>query len=268
MTTPTLQVTTKPAADHAVPLLVDEEANIANHAAHQADDINEGRSFSSCLPVLIGFFFLTLNSATAIVRSRGDKMAVAFICFSYADLVAIFLSLRMYERAPASSAKRTWLKIDVWVETALLTFAFSGKIAAVMPAPVAVMVWLMAFATVAGGFVVFFVCIEKKGSNCAQATAAGGALDEDGEAIGKTERGSGRDWEISRGERRTGRNRRMQVQEQSRGDVGRDMELPARWQQAVAKASGGIGQNAWLPMPTESCTAAWWQLPMLQIGGQ
>ncbi|CAN6243589.1 unnamed protein product [Urochloa humidicola] len=154
----------KPAADHA-PQLCDPEANVPNDAhQHQSGTNVAGGSFSSWLPAFLGFFFLTLNSVTAIVRSRRDKMAVAFICFSYADLVALFLCLRMHERARAGSAKRTWLKIAVWIETALLTFAFSGKVAAVMPVPVAVVVWLVAFATVTVGFVAFFVCTEKKGA--------------------------------------------------------------------------------------------------------
>ncbi|CAN6230859.1 unnamed protein product [Urochloa humidicola] len=170
MATPTVQVqaaaiASKPATDDA-PLLVDPETNVPNdahHHDHQSDTDAAGGSFSSSPPVLIAFLFLTMNSATAIVRSRRDKMAVAFIGFTYADLVALFLCLRMYEQARAGSVKRTWLKIAVWVQTALLTFAFSGKVAAVMPAPVAVMVWLVGFATVAGGFVAFFVCKEKKG---------------------------------------------------------------------------------------------------------
>ncbi|KAF8691523.1 hypothetical protein HU200_040670 [Digitaria exilis] len=104
------------------------------------------------LLTLIGFLFLTFNSIMAILRSQGDAMAVAFVGFSYADLVALFVCLRMYERARAGSATREWLKVAVWILTTLLTFAFSCKVAAVMPAPVAVLVWLMAFATVAGGF--------------------------------------------------------------------------------------------------------------------
>ncbi|CAL5023133.1 unnamed protein product [Urochloa decumbens] len=157
----------QPSADHCAaataPLLGDEEASIANDGHHQANINADGGSRFSWLPAFLGFFFLTLNSATAIVRSRGDAAAVGFVCFSYADLVAIFLCLRMYERARAGSAKRTWLKIAVWILTGLLTFAFSGKVAAVMPPPVAVVVWLVAFATVAGGFFAFFVCKEKKG---------------------------------------------------------------------------------------------------------
>ncbi|CAL5059452.1 unnamed protein product [Urochloa decumbens] len=146
------------------PLLGDPEANIPNDGRHQAGINAAGGSRFSWLPAFLGFFFLTLNSATAIVRSRGDAAAVAFVCFSYADLVALFLCLRMYERAPAgSNARKSWLKVVVWVLTTLLTLAFSGKVAAVMPPPVAVVVWLMAFATVAGGFVAFFVCKEKNG---------------------------------------------------------------------------------------------------------
>nr|CAB3449341.1 unnamed protein product [Digitaria exilis] len=114
------------------------------------------------LLTLIGFLFLTFNSIMAILRSQGDAMAVAFVGFSYADLVALFVCLRMYERARAGSATREWLKVAVWILTTLLTFAFSCKVAAVMPAPVAVLVWLMAFATVAGGFVAFFIYKEKK----------------------------------------------------------------------------------------------------------
>ncbi|CAL5023134.1 unnamed protein product [Urochloa decumbens] len=148
----------------AAPLLGDEEASsIPNDGHHKADINADGGSRFSWLPPFVGFFFLTLNSATAIVRSHGDAAAVAFVCFSYADLVALFLCLRMYERAPAGSSARGWLKVAVWILTTLLTLAFSGKVAAVMPPPVAVVVWLMAFATVAGGFVAFFVCKEKNG---------------------------------------------------------------------------------------------------------
>nr|AGT17431.1 hypothetical protein SHCRBa_151_D24_F_30 [Saccharum hybrid cultivar R570] len=135
------------------PLLVDQEANYP-----QADN-NGGSSFP--WPTVLGFLILSFNAAMAIIRSDGDRMAVTFVGFSYAVLVALFVCLRMYERARAGSSKREWLKIAVWVLTTLLTFSFSYKVAAIMPAPVAVVVWLMAFATVAGGFVAFFVYKEK-----------------------------------------------------------------------------------------------------------
>ncbi|CAN6237562.1 unnamed protein product [Urochloa humidicola] len=155
-------------ATSQAPLLVDEKASIPidGHHQHQADIINAAAAAGSrfsWLPAFLGFFFLTLNSAAAIVRSRGDAAAVAFVGFTYADLVALFLCLRMYERAAAGSSARSWLKVAVWVLTTLLTLAFSGKVAAAMPPAVAVVVWVVAFATVAGGFVAFFVCKEEKG---------------------------------------------------------------------------------------------------------
>ncbi|CAL5023135.1 unnamed protein product [Urochloa decumbens] len=151
----------KPAADHAAAALLmgDEEANIPNGGAHQAD-VNDARWFP--WPTLLGFSFLSFNSAMAIVRSRGDATAVAFISFSYADLVVLFLCLRSYERAlPEGSAERTTLKVAVWSLTTALTLAFSYKVAAVMPLPVEVHLWLMAFTTIAGGFYAFFVHEEK-----------------------------------------------------------------------------------------------------------
>ncbi|CAL4889138.1 unnamed protein product [Urochloa decumbens] len=157
----------KPADSHyaaaAAPFLGDEEAaSIPNDGHHQADINADAGCRLSWLPAFLGFVFLTLNSATAIVRCRGDAAAFAFVGLSYADLVALFLCLRMYGRAPAGSSARSWLKVAVWILTTLLTLAFSGKVAAVMPPPVAVVVWLVAFATIAGGFVAFFVCKEKK----------------------------------------------------------------------------------------------------------
>ncbi|KAJ1278538.1 hypothetical protein BS78_04G087400 [Paspalum vaginatum] len=136
-------------------LFVDEEANYPE----DLQEADNGCDDRSCCPwhTIVGFLILTFNSAMAIVGSRGEVTAVAFVVFSYAVLVALFVCLRMYERASADSSRRRWLKIAVWILTTLLTFAFSYKVGAVMPAPVAVVVWLMAFATVAGGFFAFFV---------------------------------------------------------------------------------------------------------------
>ncbi|CAN6230851.1 unnamed protein product [Urochloa humidicola] len=111
---------------------------------------------------LLGFFFLSFNSGMAVYRLRGEFWSVAFVVFSYCDLVVLFLCLRRYELTPAGSPSRERLKVAVWILTTLLTFAFSYKVAAVMPALVAVIVWIMAFATVTGGFLAFFVCTEKK----------------------------------------------------------------------------------------------------------
>ena len=72
--------------------------------------------------------------------------------FSYVDLLLLFACLRLYETAEPGSAARPRLKAAVWALTTALTVLFSAKVAAVMPAAVAVAIWVMAFATVAGGF--------------------------------------------------------------------------------------------------------------------
>ena len=72
------------------------------------------------------------------------------MAFSYVDLILLFACLRLYETAEPGSAARPRLKEAVWVLSTALTVLFSAKVAAVMPAAVAISV--MAFATVAGGF--------------------------------------------------------------------------------------------------------------------
>lgn len=110
---------------------------------------------------VLGFVFLSFNSGMALYRSRGDVAAVSFVVFSYVDLVLLFYCLRRYERAAAGSAQREWLKAAVWILTAALTVVFSYKVAAIMPLAVAVLVWVMAFVTVAGGFYALFLHSEK-----------------------------------------------------------------------------------------------------------
>ncbi|TKW37251.1 hypothetical protein SEVIR_1G035800v4 [Setaria viridis] len=135
----------------------DQEANVAKD-----NDAGNNAAGTFSWLTLLGFLFLTFNSLMAVVRSQGDRMAIAFVIFSYADLVALFVCVMVYERAGAGSSKREWLKVAIWILTTLLTLAFSYKVAVVMPPPVAVLVWLMAFATIAGGFVAFFIYKEKK----------------------------------------------------------------------------------------------------------
>lgn len=151
------------AAERLLQLQVNEGHQEADNYpdGHQGDN---GHGHRTSIPwfTLLGFGILTLNSAMAMIRSQGDKAAMAFVGFSYADLVALFVCLRMYEGAPAGSSKRDWLKVAVWILTTLLTLAFSSKVAAVMPPTVAILVWLMAFATIAGGFIAFFIYKEKK----------------------------------------------------------------------------------------------------------
>uniref|UniRef100_A0A0E0JXB9 Uncharacterized protein n=1 Tax=Oryza punctata TaxID=4537 RepID=A0A0E0JXB9_ORYPU len=104
------------------------------------------------LLTIIGFAFLTFNSAMAIYRSNRDVGAIAFVAFSYFDLLLLFYCLRLFERTEHGSPRRGQIKAAVWLLTTMLTAVFSYKVAAIMPLPVQVLVWAMASATVIGRF--------------------------------------------------------------------------------------------------------------------
>lgn len=116
-----------------------------------------GRSFPWLTAA--GFVYLTLTSVITLHRSRNDPGAMAFVAFAYADLVALFLCLRAYERAEPGSAVGHSLKLAVWLLTAGLTVSFAYKVSAVLPPLAAALVWVVGLATVAGGFVAFF-CVK------------------------------------------------------------------------------------------------------------
>ncbi|KAL6888246.1 hypothetical protein ACP4OV_009272 [Aristida adscensionis] len=127
---------------------------LPDHSRHDEPPAGAAAAWSVPWLTLLGFAFLTFNSVMAVYRAQGDRAAIAFVAFSYLDLLALFACLRWYETA--GDALRRRLKPAVWLLTTALTVVFSWKVAAVMPAGVAVVVWLMAFATVAGGFYAFF----------------------------------------------------------------------------------------------------------------
>jgi hypothetical protein len=133
---------------------------VAHHRGAAAAGRPAGQSFS-WLAVAV-FLFLTFNSGMAVYRSDGDPRTLAFLGFSYLDLVALFYCLRRYEDAEPGSRLRHGLKIAVWLLTTAITLLFSFKVAALMPPAVAVVVWLMAFGTVAGGFFALFCYNEKQ----------------------------------------------------------------------------------------------------------
>ncbi|XP_039843781.1 uncharacterized protein LOC120703693 [Panicum virgatum] len=140
------------------PLLPAEAGAAAVPPGRREADAGGGFSWLTAL----GFLFLTFNSGMAIYRSNGDAAAVAFVAFSYVDLVLLFCCLRWFESAAPGSPARGHLKVAVWVLTTLLTLAFSYKVAAIMPVPVQILVWGMAAATVLGGFYAFFLHREGK----------------------------------------------------------------------------------------------------------
>jgi hypothetical protein len=129
---------------------------LLKQAANQPVPENGGGGWSALLTV-VGFLFLTFNSAMALYRSNGDVGDISFVVFSYLDLVLLFCLLRQYERTAAESPRREHIRMAVWLLTTMLTTAFSYKVAAVMPFPVQVLVWAMAGATVLGGFYAFFL---------------------------------------------------------------------------------------------------------------
>lgn len=117
-------------------------------------------------PTALGLYFLTFNSGMAVYRSYNDKATVAFVVSSYVILVALFFCIKLFERAPPGSTTKGKLKVAVWGLTTVLTLLFSYKVAATMPVLVQVVVWLMAFATVSGGFFAFFVHSKEVCTNC------------------------------------------------------------------------------------------------------
>ncbi|CAD6247583.1 unnamed protein product [Miscanthus lutarioriparius] len=112
---------------------------------------------------LVGWTFLTFNSFMALYRSGDDFWAIALVSFSYIDLVFLFCYLRWYEREPGSP-RRHRIKVAVWLLTTLLTAMFAYKVAAVLPLPVAVLVWAMSGAT-ALGFYAFFVIHDEEAAD-------------------------------------------------------------------------------------------------------
>ncbi|CAL9043950.1 unnamed protein product, partial [Musa banksii] len=109
---------------------------------------------SQWLPAL-GLAFLTYNSAAAVYRSVDDPWAVGFVVVAYVDLLLLFWCLRKFERSTESN--RGGLKAAVWFLATLLTGMFAHKVAAIMPWPVAAIVYCMAAATAGGGFWAFFI---------------------------------------------------------------------------------------------------------------
>lgn len=128
----------------------------------QAQEDRGADQGNAWLLTLIGFVFLTFNSAMAVYRSDRDFWAISFVVFSYLDLVLLFYCLRRYEKEHPDSPRREHLKVAVWLLTTMLTAVFSYKVAAIMPLPVQVLVWFMAGATVLGGFYAFFLYTEPK----------------------------------------------------------------------------------------------------------
>ncbi|XP_062230224.1 uncharacterized protein LOC133927853 [Phragmites australis] len=108
--------------------------------------------------VLIG---LAVNLSLCVRRGGGDRGALAFVAFSHLNLLLLFLSSSRFERSPPGSPSRGRARLAVWVLTTTLTAAFTWKMGALLPLPLAIAAWVMAAAAVGGGFYVLFVLDNK-----------------------------------------------------------------------------------------------------------
>ncbi|XP_020099212.1 uncharacterized protein LOC109717733 [Ananas comosus] len=104
-----------------------------------------------------GLIFLGFNTAVAVYRARDNPWLVSFVVLSFLDLLLLFYCLHLHEAAPRNSPRRRHLRTAVWFLASFLTVMFSYRVAAMMPLPVAVLVWGAAALTVGLGFYWFFI---------------------------------------------------------------------------------------------------------------
>ncbi|RCV04865.1 hypothetical protein SETIT_1G035500v2 [Setaria italica] len=99
------------------------EALLEQTLIQPAPEDHEG-AWAPSLLTLVGFKFLTFSSAMAVSSWCRDYGAVAFVTFSYLDLVMLFYCLRLYERTPPpESPRRELLKMVMWILATMHTIA-------------------------------------------------------------------------------------------------------------------------------------------------
>ncbi|XP_062206685.1 uncharacterized protein LOC133908596 [Phragmites australis] len=130
-----------------------------------------GDRHGSSLTPVFAFIILGANCAAAIYNSRHDPWAVAFVLASFLILVSLFYALRVFETLPRGSPRRAHAKAAVWSLSTVLTLMFSHRVAALLPLPVAVVVWVMAGSTIFAGFYMLFVCRDDRGATEEEAPA-------------------------------------------------------------------------------------------------
>jgi len=107
------------------------------------------------LAILVG---LAVNLALCVRRVGGeDRGALAFVGFSHLNLLLLFGAIRRFEASPDGSPARGRARLAVWLLTATLTAAFTWRIGEMMPLGFAIAAWVMAAATVLGGFYMLFL---------------------------------------------------------------------------------------------------------------
>ena len=120
-------------------------------------DMDGGCDGRSSLLTMLGLGVLACNSAAAVYRSWGDVASVRFVVSATAALLLLLHFLRKFERARPGDDDRGKAKAAVWALTTLLTAMFASRVAPLMPPLVGVAVWVVAVATVGGGFWALFI---------------------------------------------------------------------------------------------------------------
>jgi hypothetical protein len=111
----------------------------------------------STLAILAG---LAVNLALCVRRVGGgeDRGALVFVGFSHLNLLLLFGAIRRFEASPADgSPARGRARLAVWLLTATLTAAFTWRIGEMVPLRFAAAAWVVAAATVLGGFYMLFL---------------------------------------------------------------------------------------------------------------
>lgn len=98
---------------------------------------------------------LVCLAANLVLCVRRDDRA--FVGFAHLNLLLLFWCARRFDLAPQGSAARGRARLAVWILTASLTAAFTWQMCAVLPPPLDAAAWVLAAATVGGGFYLLFV---------------------------------------------------------------------------------------------------------------
>ncbi|XP_006644613.1 uncharacterized protein LOC102710920 [Oryza brachyantha] len=104
------------------------------------------------------FTIVAVNCGTAIYHSRRDPWSVAFVLAASVMLLSLLCLLRVFESLPPGSSSGRRIKAGVWAVSTALTVMFSHRVAALMPFPVAAVIWGLAGSTIVAGFCMLFVC--------------------------------------------------------------------------------------------------------------
>ncbi|CAD5177305.1 unnamed protein product [Musa acuminata subsp. malaccensis] len=106
------------------------------------------------LPYVLGLLLLGISVAVSAYGSRSDPSSLAFMLFSWVDLLCLVLCLRRFERlAPdGPPEEKARLKQAVWLLSTALVVAFGWRVSELMPTALAVLIWISAGCVAVGGF--------------------------------------------------------------------------------------------------------------------